>query len=81
MYTVDRIENDYVVLENRNNLDMIDVKITEFNYDVSEGDIVLYKDGKYIKDEEETKRIESNIRSRFNKLKKYVELNLHILDV
>lgn len=70
MYTVDRIENDYVVLENRNNLDMIDVKITEFNYDVSEGDIVLYKDGKYIKDEEETNRIESNIRSRFNKLKK-----------
>lgn len=70
MYTVDRIENDYIVLENRNNLDMIDVKITEFNYDVSEGDIVLYKDGKYIKDEEETNRIESNIRSRFNKLKK-----------
>lgn len=70
MYTVDRIENDYVVLENRNNLDMIDVKITEFNYDVSEGDIVLYKDGKYIKDDEETNRIESNIRSRFNKLKK-----------
>lgn len=70
MYTVDRIENDYVVLENRNNLDMIDVKITEFNYDVSEGDIVLYKDGKYIKDEEETNRIKNNIRSRFNKLKK-----------
>ncbi len=70
MYTVDRIENDYVVLENRNNLDMIDVKITEFNYDVSEGDIVLYKDGKYIKDEEETNRIKSNIRSRFDKLKK-----------
>lgn len=70
MYTVDRIENDYVVLENRNNLDMIDVKITEFNYDVSEGDIVLYKDGKYIKDEEETNRIKNNIRSRFDKLKK-----------
>lgn len=70
MYTVDRIENDYVVLEDRNNLDMIDVKITEFNYAVSEGDIVLYKDGKYIKDEEETNRIKSNIRSRFDKLKK-----------
>ena len=70
MYTVDRIENDYVVLEDRNNLDMIDVKITEFNYAVSEGDIILYKDGKYIKDEEETNRIKSNIRSRFDKLKK-----------
>lgn len=70
MYTVDRIENDYVVLEDRNNLDMIDVKITEFNYAVSEGDIVLYRNGKYIKDEEETNRIKSNIRSRFDKLKK-----------
>ena len=70
MYTVDRIENDYVVLEDRNNLDMIDVKITEFNYDVSDGDIFLYKYVKYIKDEEETNRIKSNIRSIFDKLKK-----------
>ena len=70
MYTVDRIEDDIVILENRNNNTMIEVDIQEFDFDINEGDILNYIDNKYIKNIEKTENKKKDIRSRFDRLKK-----------
>lgn len=70
MYTVDRIEDDIVILENRNNNIMIEVDIQEFDFDINEGDILDYIDNKYIKNIEKTENKKKDIRSRFDRLKK-----------
>lgn len=70
MYTVDRIEDDIVILENRNNNTMIEVDIQEFDFDINEGDILDYIDNKYIKNIEKTENKKKDIRSRFDRLKK-----------
>ena len=70
MYTVDRIEDDIVILENRNNNTMIEVDIQELDFDINEGDILDYIDNKYIKNIEKTENKKKDIRSRFDRLKK-----------
>lgn len=70
MYTVDRIENDIVILENRNNNTMIEVDIQEFDFDINEGDILDYIDNKYVKNIEKTENKKKDIRSKFDRLKK-----------
>lgn len=70
MYTVDRIEDDIVILENRNNNTIIEVDIQEFDFDINEGDILDYIDNKYIKNIEKTENKKKDIRSRFDRLKK-----------
>ena len=70
MYTIDRIEDDIVILENRNNNTMIEVDIQEFDFDINEGDILDYIDNKYIKNIEKTENKKKDIRSRFDRLKK-----------
>lgn len=70
MYTVDRIEDDIVILENRNNNTMIEVDIQEFDFDINEGDILDYIDNKYLKNIEKTENKKKDIRSRFDRLKK-----------
>lgn len=70
MYTVDRIEDDIVILENRNNNTMIEVDIQEFDFDINEGNILDYIDNKYIKNIEKTENKKKDIRSRFDILKK-----------
>ena len=70
MYTVDRIEDDIVILENRNNNTMIEVDIQEFDFDINDGDIIDYIDNKYVKNKEKTENKKRDIRSRFDRLKK-----------
>lgn len=72
MFTVDRIENDWVVLENRQTKKIINVKIEEFVDNIKENDIVDYdiENKVYIINQEVTNEIKSNIRNRFNRLKK-----------
>lgn len=70
MYTVDRIENNKVILEDRKNNVFFDVSIDLFNYKVEEGDIVELVNNLYVKNNELTNNIKENIRLRFDKLKK-----------
>lgn len=70
MYTVDRIENGIVILENRDNNTMIEVNICEFDFDINDGDIIDYIDNKYVKNKEKTENKKRDIRSRFDRLKK-----------
>ena len=47
-YSVDRIENKIVILQN---LDTKEIKEVKLPFIVKEGDILVYKDNKFIKDD------------------------------
>ena len=49
-YTIDRIEDNIVVLEDRDTKEMIDMKKEELPKNIKEGSILIKKDGKYILD-------------------------------
>ncbi len=66
--TIDRIEESIVVCE-KENREMINLKITEFNYRPVESDIVfLDSNGKFSYDEKATNDKKKSISERFNKL-------------
>lgn len=68
-FTVDRIENNIAVLENRDTLEMINVNTSLLPSDIYEGCILLYDNNKYIKlvDEEVERR--KKIEERFKRLR------------
>ena len=47
-YSVDKIEKDIIVLEN---LDTLEHKEVKLPFKVKEGDIIIYKNNKYYKDD------------------------------
>jgi len=68
-YAVDRIEGDIAVLENLDTRELLNIKLTELP-EITDGDIIKYEDGKYIKDmETQNKRLEE-IKSKMELLKK-----------
>lgn len=69
MYTVDRIEENIVILENRTNNKIIEVELNKLPENIKEGDILTISNNTYIIEENKTKEIKNNIRDRFNKLK------------
>lgn len=69
-YIVDRIENDIVICENQETMKMESFLITEFPEGIQDGDIVLYKNGKFEKDEIETNNKKEEINELMKKLMK-----------
>ena len=67
-FTVDRIEDDIVVLENRTTQEMININISELPNDIKTGDILKKVNGKYFVDEDETKSVEKRIHDKMNDL-------------
>lgn len=67
-FTVDRIEDDIVVLENRTTQEMININISELPNDIKTGDILKKVNGKYFIDEEETKSVGKRIENKMNDL-------------
>lgn len=69
MYTVDRIEENIVILENRNINEMIEIEKDKLPQNIKEGDIIESIDNKYKINTKKTIITKNNIRDRFNKLK------------
>ena len=69
MYTIDRIEQNIVILENRETSEMIEINIKELPNNIQEGDILNIVNNKYVL-YKKTKMIKESIKERFNKLKK-----------
>lgn len=69
MYTVDRIEGNIVILENRNNNKIIEVELNKLPKSIKEGDILTRSNNEYIIEKNKTNSTKNNIRNRFNKLK------------
>ena len=69
LYTVDRIEDNIVILEDRNNKILFEVDKKMFNFDIRERDIVDFIDNSYVKNNKLTKDVSNNIRLKFDRLK------------
>jgi len=69
LYTVDRIEDNIVILEDRNYKMLFEVEKKLFDFDIRESDIVDMVDNKYVKNNKLKKDVSNNIRSRFDRLK------------
>ena len=68
-YSVDRIEENIIVLEDIENKEIIEINKSELDFEVVDGNILRLIDGKFVLDKEtEVKRKES-LRERLNRLK------------
>ncbi len=65
-FTVDRIEEDIVVLEDRNTGQMLDISINELPNDIKTGDILKKINGKYLINAQETRSVEKRIEDKMN---------------
>lgn len=70
MYTVESIEENIVKLEDRKNLIIKEIDKKNLPKNIKEQDILSYKDGKYIIEKKETKKVKKNIEAKFKKLLK-----------
>lgn len=69
-YIIDRIENNTVVCENQETKTMENFSIKQFPKEIQDGDIVILKNGKFEKDELETKSQKEKINELMKKLMK-----------
>lgn len=70
MYTLDRFEEDFAVLEDRNSKKMLDIPISNIPSNAKEGDILKLSNGSYVIDYEETRAVSDRIREKMDSLKK-----------
>ncbi len=69
-YAVDKVEDDIVLLENIINGEKIMVKKEDFSFPVEETDIVIKKDGVYLKDDKEKNKRIKIIKAKMEALRK-----------
>lgn len=69
-YAVDKVEDDIVLLENIINGEKIMVKKEDFSFPVKETDIVIKKDGVYLKDDKEKEDRIKMIKAKMEALRK-----------
>lgn len=67
-FTVDRFEENYVVLENRDTKEMINVKRNDLPKEIKEGSILKCINQKYSIDEKMDKETENRIKNKMNDL-------------
>lgn len=67
-FSVDRIEGDIVVLENRENGKILNIEKSKLAFDIQEGDILKYVNGRYILDKEKTKSETEQIKKQMDDL-------------
>lgn len=68
MFTVEKIEDNIVTLEDRNNNTFFNIEKSMLPNNIKEGDILELKDNKYIINEDYTKKLKEDIRNKFNSL-------------
>ena len=69
IYIVDRIEDNIAVLENKETKEIIDITLSFLPANLKEGNVLEYKDKKYILNIEEEEKRKKAILEKFNKLK------------
>lgn len=69
-FTVDRIEENFVVLVNDSDGSVSEVSVSLLYDAVREGDVIRYDDGEYFFEKELTLERKDSISSRFDRLKK-----------
>lgn len=69
-FSVDRIEEGIVILENIYTKEIIEAEIEAFSFEVKEGMIVVYDNEKFSLDLKEAEQRRESLRERLNNLKK-----------
>ena len=69
-YAVDKVEDDIVLLENIINGEKITIQKECFSFSVKETDIVIKKDGAYLKDDKEKEDTIKIIKAKMEALRK-----------
>lgn len=67
-FSVDRIEENIIILENRENGEIINIEKSKLPFKVQEGDILKYINGRYILDEEKTRSETEDIKNLMDDL-------------
>lgn len=67
-YTIDRFEENIVVLEERKTGKMRNISKNKIPQNCKEGDILKYINGKYLLDKEETEKMEKEIQDKYKNL-------------
>ena len=67
-YTIDRFEEDMVVIEDRKTGKMKNIEKEKISPECKEGDIIKCINGKYFLDVDETEKIEKDIQEKYNDL-------------
>lgn len=68
-YSVDRIEEDIIVLENIENKEIIEINKSELDFEIVDGNILKLVDGKFVLDKETEVSRKESLRERLNRLK------------
>ena len=68
-YSVDRIEEDIIVLENIDNEEIVEINKNDVEFEVVEGNILIYSDGVFTLDKEVEVSRRDSLRERLNRLK------------
>ena len=68
MYTVDKIENDKVVIINLDNNDIIEENYSKFPENIKENDVVTKKGNFYVINKEKTNNLKQSTREKFDSL-------------
>ena len=67
-YTVDRLEDELAVCENRNTKEMIEILRKDLPEGTKEGDLLVRREGKYYLCEKEQQETERRINEKMNRL-------------
>lgn len=70
MFSVDRIENDVVILQDIKSGEIRQVSVNEFDFKIKEKDVLMYEDSKYIINNDAKKERIRLLREKMNRLKK-----------
>lgn len=68
MFTIEKIEDNIVILEDRNKNTFFNIDKSMLPNNIKEGDILDLKDNMYIINKDLTKKIKEDIRNKFNSL-------------
>ena len=69
-FSVDRIEEGIAILENIYSKEIIEVEVSELDFIIFEGNILVYENGVFSLDKKEEDLRRESLRDRLNNLKK-----------
>lgn len=68
IFAIDRIEETLAVCENRETREIINITLSDLPADVSEGDIIIYRNNKFELDEKQKETIQERINNKVKDL-------------
>jgi len=68
VFTIDRFEDIYAVCEEKETKDILNIEISKLPKGIKEGDIIVFKNNKYLVDKKNQKDREASIKQKMDKL-------------